>query len=275
MKRRIKILSLSLVGVMISSGTIGTLFFLAVIQNASPSARYGSAMVYDPVLQKMILFGGAEETAGFEVFNDMWLYDPTFNIWTEINPTVKPSARSGHSMVYDSINQKTILFGGWVENVGVTSDTWIYDSQTNQWTEVFPLNHPSNRQDQSMYYDSNAQKVILFGGFRSSGSYFGDTWEYIYSNNSWVNLNPSNSPPVRYGSKIVYEINNNRGFLFGGRSTTTMDDTWVYNYGNNSWSEIFITSKPDTRYWHGMVYDSNNNKIVVFGGCHIGAPENA
>ena len=274
-KRKIKILILSLIVVIISSGTIGTLFFFAVIQNASPSARFGSAMVYDPILQKMILFGGAEETTGFNVFNDMWIFDPTSNIWIEINQAVKPSARSGHSMVYDSINQKTILFGGWVENVGITSDTWIYDSQTNQWTEVFPLNHPSNRQDHSMYYDSNEQKVILFGGFRRSSSYFGDTWEYVYSNNSWVNLNPSNSPPVRYGSKIVCDINNNRGFLFGGSSTTIKDDTWVYYYGNNSWSEIYITSKPDTRYWHGMVYDPNNNNIVVFGGCHVGAPGNA
>ena len=273
MKRRIKILSL--VGVIISSGAIG-LFFLAVIQNASPSARYGSAMVYDPILQKMILFGGGyQDATGSEVFNDMWTYDSTFNIWTEINPTVKPSARSGHSMVYDSINHKTILFGGWVENVGMTSDTWIYDSQTNQWTEVFPLNHPTNRQDHSMYYDSNAQKVILFGGFRFYSSYFGDTWEYVYSNNSWVNLNPSNKPIGRYGSKIVYDINSNRGFLFGGRSSTIKDDTWVYYYGNNSWTELNITSKPDTRYWHGMVYDSNNNKIVVFGGSHVGAPEYA
>lgn len=276
MKKRIKILSLSLIVVIISSGTIGTLFFLAVIQNASPSARYGSAMVYDPNIQKMILFGGGyQDTTGSEVFNDMWFFDPTFNIWTEINPAVKPSARSGHSMVYDSINHKTILFGGWVENVRMTSDTWIYDSQTNEWTEVFPLNHPSNRQDHSMYYDSNAQKVILFGGFRGYGSYFEDMWEFDYSNNSWINLNPSNKPPGRYGSKIVYDINNIRGFLFGGRSTAIKDDTWVYYYSNNSWTELNITSRPDTRYWHGMVYDPNNNKIVVFGGNHVGAPENA
>ena len=274
MKRSIKILSLSVIGVIISAGTIGTLFFLTVIQTASPSGRYGSAMVYDPILQKMIFYGGAyQDATGSDVFDDMWFFDPTFNIWTEINPTVKPAPRSGHSMVYDSINHKTILFGGWVENVGMTSDTWIYDSQTNQWTEVFPLNHPSNRQDQSMYYDSKAQKVILYGGFRGFGGYYGDTWEYVYSNNSWINLNPSNGPPSRYGSKIVYDNNNNRGFLFGGRSTTIKDDKWVYFYGNNTWKELNITNKPDTRYWHGMVYDPNSNKIVVFGGYHVGAPE--
>ncbi|MBY9016886.1 MAG: hypothetical protein KGD68_14445 [Candidatus Lokiarchaeota archaeon] len=186
MRRRSKILILGLIVVIISSGTIGTLLFIAVIHNASPSARYGSAMVYDPVLQKEIFFGGGyQDTTGYELFNDMWLFDQTNNLWTEINPTVKPSARSSHSMVYDSINQKTILFGGWDDTVGLMNDIWIYDSQTNQWTEVFPANKPSIRQSHSVYYDSNAQRVILFGGFRFPGNTLGDTWKYAYDSNSW------------------------------------------------------------------------------------------
>jgi N-acetylneuraminic acid mutarotase len=272
MRRRLKILILGLIVVIITSGTIGTLIFIVVIQNASPSARYGSAMIYDPVLQKGIFFGGGyQDTAGYELFNDMWLFDPTSNLWTEINPTVKPLARSGHLMAYDSINQKTILFGGWVDSIGLMNDTWIYDSQTNQWTEVFPSNKPSNRQSHTMYYDSNAQRVILFGGYRDVGGHLDDTWEYNYSDNSWTELYPSSNPSGRYGSKMVYDPINERGILFGGRSSTIMDDTWIFYYGNNSWSEISLTIKPDTRYWHGMVYDSNNQKIIVFGGRHAGA----
>jgi len=276
MKRKIKILILGLIVVIISSGTIGTLFFIAVIQNASPSARYGSAMVYNPVLQKGIFFGGGyQDTTGYELFNDMWLFDPTSNIWTEINPTVKPSARSGHSMVYDSINHKTILFGGWVDTIGLMDDTWIYDSQTNQWTEVFHENKPSNRQSFSMYYDSNAQRVILFGGYREVGGHLYDMWEYNYSNNSWTELNTSSNPSGRYGSKMVYDPINHSAFLFGGRTTFIMDDSWIYYYGNNTWTELNTTIRPDTRYWHGMVYDSNNNKVIVFGGRHLGAPGEA
>jgi len=226
MKRRKKILMLGLIAVIISSGIIGTLIFLIIIQNASPSAKYGSAMVYDPVLQKEIFFGGGyQDATGYELFNDMWLYDPISNLWTEINPTVKPSARSGHSMVYDSSNHKTILFGGWDDNVGLMDDTWTYDSQTNQWTEVFPANKPSNRQSYSMYYDSNAQRVILFGGYREVGGHLDDTWEFNYSDNSWTELNPSSNPSGRYGSKMVYDPINQRAILFGGRATSILDDT--------------------------------------------------
>jgi len=269
-KRKIKVLILGLV--IISSGTIGALLFIAVIQSASPTARYGSSMVYDPVLQKTILFGGGyEDTTGYEDFNDMWLFDPTSNLWTEINPTVKPSARSGHSMVYDSTNHKTILFGGWVDNVGLISDTWIFDSQTNQWTEVFPVSNPSSRQSHSMYYDPDARRVILFGGHQGVGGHLDDMWEYNYSDNMWTELSSSNSPSGRYGSKMVYDPLNQRTILFGGRATSIMDDTWIYYYGNNTWTKLNPTSKPGTRYWHGMVYDSNNHKVIVFGGTYSGA----
>jgi len=76
MKRRIKILSL--VGLIISSETIG-LFFLAVIQTASPSARYGSAMVYDPILQKTIIFGGIRGTDNN--LGDTWILNHGGNSW--------------------------------------------------------------------------------------------------------------------------------------------------------------------------------------------------
>jgi N-acetylneuraminic acid mutarotase len=244
--------------------------------NQTPSGRYGPGTVYDPQLQKMIIFGGGtQDVTGFELFNDMWTYDSTGNTWSEIVPTNNPSARSGHTMVYDSTSQKTILFGGWDENIGLMNDTWIYDSQINQWTEVFPITTPENRQSHAMYYDPIFQKVILFGGYKDSLPHYSDTWEYNYSNNSWTELYPSNSPSGRYGSKMVYDHINQRAILFGGRASSIMDDTWIYYYGNNTWTELNTTGKPDTRYWHGMVYDSNNHKIIVFGGRHAGAPGEA
>jgi N-acetylneuraminic acid mutarotase len=278
MERRKKIELLGMIVVIFSSGILGAFLFISVIQNATPSARYGSSMVYDPVLQRTIFFGGGyQDASGFGVFNDMWLYDSTSNLWTEIYPNTKPSARSGHKMVYDSINKKTILFGGWGDEQGLMDDTWIYDSQTNQWTEVFPVVKPSIRQSFSIYYDSNVHRVILFGGYWDSFPHHGDTWVYNYSDNSWTELNPITHPSGRYGSNMVFDSDNNRGFLFGGRSGTSTlnDDTWVYYYENNSWSEMINVIKPDIRYWHSMVYDSNNQKIIVFGGRNLGAPGEA
>lgn len=278
MERRKKIEILGIIIILVSAGILGAFVYIIVIQKTTPSGRYGFAMVYDPLLKKAIFFGGGYQgSSGWEVFDDMWTYDSTNNLWTEIYPTIKPSARSSHKMVYDSVNHKTVLYGGWSAESGLMDDTWIYDAQTNQWTEVFPVEKPPIRQSTSMYYDSIAQRVILFGGYSDVGPHLSDTWEYNYSDNSWTELNPSTHPSGRYGSNLVYDANNSRGFLFGGRSgvETLNDDTWVYYYENNSWSEIINVIKPDIRYWHGMVYDSDNQKIMIFGGRNLLAPGQA
>jgi hypothetical protein len=276
MKKKTKYISMVLGVIIISSGLVGIYILVTFIESQSPVGRYGPGTVYDPQLQKTIIFGGGtQDGADWDVRDDMWVYHSTFNIWTEINQTVKPSARSGHSMVYDSINHKTILFGGWSGNAGLTSDTWIYDSQTNLWTEVFPNTAPEIRQSYAMYYDPIFQKVILFGGYKDPLPHYNDTWVYNYSNNTWTELYPSTSPSGRYGSKMVYDPINERAILFGGRSTSIMDDTWIYYYGNNTWTELNTTGSPDTRYWHGMAYDSQNQKVIVFGGRHEGAPGQA
>lgn len=81
------------------------------IMNTPLVGRYGHSMVYDPENQQIILFGGynLDEVKNLD---DMWEYDCKNDVWRELHITTKPPARSGHEMVYDSINHKFILFGG-------------------------------------------------------------------------------------------------------------------------------------------------------------------
>jgi hypothetical protein len=119
--------------------------------------------------------------------DDTWIYSYGNNTWTELNITGKPDTRYWHGMVYDSINHQVIVYGGrhTVATGVALEDTWILNLSTNQWTEVLPLSHPSNRMDFSMVYDTNNQKSIVFGGFRFEGGTLGDTWIYAYNSNSW------------------------------------------------------------------------------------------
>ena len=49
-------------------------------------------MFYDPVNQRVLLFGGAwESNAGYIKYNDLWSYDYTTDTWTEVETSVKPS----------------------------------------------------------------------------------------------------------------------------------------------------------------------------------------
>ncbi|NIV12839.1 MAG: hypothetical protein GWN62_16630, partial [Aliifodinibius sp.] len=45
-----------------------------------------------------------------------------------------------HAMAYDSNADKIVLFGGSDVNGDEINDTWIYDPQTNTWTEMTPSN---------------------------------------------------------------------------------------------------------------------------------------
>jgi len=63
MERRKRFETIAIIVIIVSSGILGAFLYISVIQDATPSARYGSAMVYDPVLQKTIFFGGGYQDA--------------------------------------------------------------------------------------------------------------------------------------------------------------------------------------------------------------------
>ncbi|MFX0093854.1 MAG: Kelch repeat-containing protein [Candidatus Hodarchaeota archaeon] len=246
-----------------------------VIKTASsavtrPSARGGHVMVYDSANQKTILFGGFSSPWGIHHLDETWAYDYGSNSWTNLNPTTKPTLRTDAAMVYDSANQRIILFGGYEVNKDL-QDTWIYDYSSNQWTEVFPVTTPPVRKSHSMIYDAVNQKVILFGGYGAADRLLNDTWAYDYTSNSWTELLPPSSPIARYGHTMIYDAVNQKVILFGGNTWNAgyQHDTWAYDYTTNTWIELTPTIKPDVRYWHAMTYDSSNQKAILFGGYRL------
>ena len=61
----------------------------------SPSGRYRHRMVFDPITNKIILFGGYRDA---QYLADTWTYDYVTNNWTEVTPTNSPSAkRASHN----------------------------------------------------------------------------------------------------------------------------------------------------------------------------------
>jgi N-acetylneuraminic acid mutarotase len=76
----------------------------------SPAARALAQMVYDPSIEKTILFGGGTSSA---TFNDAWMFDFAQHSWTPAATAGDPpAARAGHATVYDSSGKQMVLFGG-------------------------------------------------------------------------------------------------------------------------------------------------------------------
>jgi N-acetylneuraminic acid mutarotase len=102
-----------------------------------PKARYWHDAVFDTNQERMILFGGDDEGLG-RSRNDIWMFNPKTNEWTEIFPDIQPIPRTNHKMVYDSLNQRIILFGGLGNDFSDSyNDTWTYDCINDNWIKLF------------------------------------------------------------------------------------------------------------------------------------------
>lgn len=90
---------------------------------AAPTERFDGTIAYDPQERRIFLFGG-QDFSGPQ--NDLWTFSIANRTWTQLDPTgAKPAARFGHTLVYDSVRHRLILFGG--QAGGFFSDTWAYE----------------------------------------------------------------------------------------------------------------------------------------------------
>lgn len=97
-----------------------------------PSARWGQVMAYDPVRDKIILFGGAPTRT--EMLDDTWEWDGSK--WQKLHVS-GPTPRAYAAMAFDSKRGQMFLFGGRIrdgENFIPYGDTWIWDGV--KWHET-------------------------------------------------------------------------------------------------------------------------------------------
>ena len=227
-----------------------------------PSERSGAAMAYDAQSDRVILFGGSMAPT---TLDDTWAYDLENNTWTNMNPTIHPSARSGHAMVYDALRDRVVLLGG-ASCPSLLNDTWAYDFNSNTWANLNPPSGPAARQGHAMAYDAGVARVVLFGGMDCSGHLMGDTWAYDSLSATWMAMAPSSSPPARAGHAMAFDTLSGRVVLFGGSNGNDLGDTWSYAFLTNAWTNQNPALPPSPRSHPVAAYDSGSDRVVLFGG---------
>ncbi len=149
-------------------------------------------------------------------------------------------------LAYDSSADRVLLFGGCRGGMTCTplNDTWSYDYWSNTWTNVSPAVAPPAGVDLPMVYDSQADRLVLFGqgpGLWGAGSPLSNvTWTYDYAAKAWTNQSPTGPPPPRYVPGMTYDSVRGRTILFGGivpngsvPHWTLMNDSWSYSLVNS------------------------------------------
>lgn len=130
---------------------------------SSPPALRNASMAYDAASNGAILFGGNN---GGARQNATYAYFVASNTWVTKSPTGDiPLARQWHSMAYDPINERVVLFGGEAAG-GELSDTFMYDGRANTWSLGAPSLSPEARLGAGLVHTSTAgwAETFLFGG---------------------------------------------------------------------------------------------------------------
>lgn len=133
------------------------------------------------------------------------------------------------------------------------------------WQQLTPQNAPPPRYDHTLAFDSDNQRIVIFGG-RDSSKTLGDTWLYDLKSNTWREVK-TEGPPARFGHGAIYDPARKAVVIFGGQAKSLFNDTWAFDTVKETWNEIKTTGpKPDVRYGIGATFDSANERLLISHG---------
>ncbi|MBN1965892.1 MAG: SH3 domain-containing protein [Anaerolineae bacterium] len=246
---------------------------LVNVSGPTPAPRGYHCMTYDVESDRVILFGGEIGPPPLPPLNDTWSYEVATNTWTQMAPAQSPSPGEG-PLAYDVQSDRAILFLGTIgwPPLEVPSETWAYDLNTDTWTNVEPPVVPPALLGARMVYDTESDRMILFGGIdsmefiaRGRIVYTNATWAYDFESNSWTQMAPTVSPPGMNYHAMAYDTGADRVILIGSNALEITDDTWIYDYNSDTWEVRQTAESPKHRDYSAMVYAAGIGRVILFG----------
>jgi hypothetical protein len=143
-----------------------------LVSQEGPESRGHFGFVYDPSHRQILLYGGYAST----VTDEFWVWKN--DAWQEMK-LPGPGKLSHFGMAYDTDANALVTFGGATSGSTFSSlsdKTWVL--REGSWRELNPRTSPPKRGSPTLGYDPVRKRVVLYGGFDSSGEDFADTWEW-------------------------------------------------------------------------------------------------
>ena len=201
-----------------------------------PPARRGHTAIYDPVGDRMIVFGGQNGPGVRDFMNDAWALSlgdrPT---WTRLEPSgALPSPRSEHVSIYDPRRHRMIVQGGATDG-GTRDEVWLLTLDgTLAWSEPPVAGaHPGECVGHAGIYDAVRDRMVIQDG--KSGAFALSLGEPM----TWTQLRPEDEPPPRMWMESgVYDAVNDQAVFFNGNGTWAV--TW-----DRPQEQVAVDFKPD------------------------------
>ncbi len=238
---------------------------------SGPSRRPGTDLVYDASRGVCVLYGGYAAVSPTQMAqtDETWEWDGVE--WTRRFPVHTPGPRAQHELVYDSLRNKVLLFGGFTTAAPLgNADVWEYDG--NDWTllTTSPGGPPTFSQQQGdAAFDAVRGKMILLGEY-PSGLSPNRTWEFDPGTLVWQKTFEGAGGVYWYDSPIVYDPAQNAVY---GTSyawwNLSYPHTWRYT--GTGWEDILNSAMP-SRQDGSLAFDTFRQRTMLFACCrHTGA----
>ncbi|GEM_PF-1963881 len=265
--------------------TAHTLRLLIADGGPLPSSRRDAAVVYDPLHQRLVAYGGWD---GSNFRNDIVTLNLKGNgmgVWQTLVPTVGTAAdepasgRYGASAVWDPLNHRMVIFGGTTSS-GAANDTHYLDfsgGPQGTWHLVDATDAPSARRHAAAAYNPFRRRMIVAGGTDGT-NVLDDVHELDLpagATPSWITgaMTTTGSMTARWGAAPAFLPWQNRFLVFGGHHDATSSlrgiQTLNFNTSPPTWMNLTIPGTsplPARRGQMAFGFDPCNRRLIVAGG---------
>jgi hypothetical protein len=261
-------------------------------QGTAPSVAYFSA-VFNQTADDMYVFAGASDESKLSTNDHVFTLEGANGIsklgfkWFLGGPAVRYSTAA----FYDSVTNGLFLFGGAHASTLFFNDYWEEVPATStsnlNWTLLHPAGSvPSPRYGHTGLYDSNSDRMMIFGGATGTSTCVNDYHVLENANDkggtlTFLSVSPTGTKPAaRVWQASAYDPTTNTLMIFGGFNckSTYFNDVWVLSdasavSGTPSWTHLTPEgSGPGVREASSAVYNSSTNTLTVYGGDAGGEP---
>lgn len=252
-----------------------------------PAARLGSPMVYDAKNQKIILFSGDHRDS---MMTDTWVYDVTDRTWTRKHPSISPSPRAGHAMLYLPKSQKVVMMGGFTQfNTQASNETeyakldsfeiWTYDGSDGaegswalikHFNDANPVCMPGGLPYCLTAAADSGDRVIAIGAGPNYYRYEPITY-YLECDPSQVDAGGTQTHGWKTDSTLVRGMRNDPAWyrLDDGTVDTAAQEEALRGLPENVWTLISQPKYPlPGQDFCTAVYSPDHDAIIRWGGGH-------
>ena len=159
-----------------------------------PSPRFQHGMVYDPVTDQVMIFGGRGPDQ--ELLHDTWLLEMDGLRWSRLDSSagaVHPEPQDHVKMAHDTLSGVTVLSGD-PSAANAEAETWHFDFRVPGWIQAKPVQGPQEM-DHGFLCPVETLGGLLLLGFEPGHRNRPSTWLYRPQSETWTLLRAGASPP--------------------------------------------------------------------------------